>query len=131
MPEVNPKEVAILAMARSSWYVRKDNKFFPSDRLTTNLSKEDVERACLARFLETYPEVKLTQPLVKEVFSQAIVKRHRQLDQFYGKLFAINSPTLRFYINAHGNCVSKSVNRPLHVARTCICGQTQETQWSA
>lgn len=80
-PRVNPEHVAILSRAVASWYVRKDNKFYPSDRLTTKLSKEDVERACINRMVAGFPEIKLTQPLVTEVFTKTIVKRHTQLDQ--------------------------------------------------
>ena len=80
-PHANPDHVVTLSRAVASWYVRKDNKFFPSDRLTTKLSKEDVERACLIRMAQEFPEIELTQPLVMEVFTQTIVKRHTQLDQ--------------------------------------------------
>lgn len=46
-PHANPEHVVTLSRAVASWYVRKDNKFYPFDRLTTKLSKEDVERARL------------------------------------------------------------------------------------
>jgi hypothetical protein len=78
---VDPEHVAILSRAVASWYVRKDNKFYPSDRLIAKLSKEDVERTCINRMVATFPEIKQNNELATQVFTQTIVKRHTQLDQ--------------------------------------------------
>ena len=80
-PQLDAEQATKLSRAVASRYVRRDNKFYPSDRLTTKLSKEDVERACLVRMTQEFPEIELTQPLVTEVFARTIIKRHTQLDQ--------------------------------------------------
>lgn len=48
------EEVKKVAALISSWFVRMDGKFFEIDNLGVRLSKDDVERACLARLEEIY-----------------------------------------------------------------------------
>ena len=44
--------VAVLCAAISTWYVRRDEKFYDIDRLTVRLARSDVERACIRRIRE-------------------------------------------------------------------------------
>lgn len=73
--EVDPEIVSMLASEISKSFVRKDSKFFATNRLGTKLSEADVERACLTRFIREIPEIK-DAPTYKEAFERAIRKKH-------------------------------------------------------
>ncbi len=75
-PEEHAKQVAELSRAVGSWYVRRDSKFYDVHTLDKKLSKDDVHRACLHRFEETFPAIRLNPQLAKDVFQTAIDVRH-------------------------------------------------------
>jgi hypothetical protein len=70
-----------LTTAISSWFVRRDNKFYDLDNLGTALSKPDIQRVCLHRFSETFPDIKLSSALLREVFTRAIDVRTSSIAQ--------------------------------------------------
>jgi len=70
-------EIERLTAAISSWYVRRDSKFYDVDRPTVKLSKDDVERACLFRFVDAGTGIDLgNRELLKEAFHRAITQKH-------------------------------------------------------
>lgn len=68
--------IQILSQAVSSWYVRKDSKYFAVDRLNVKLSSEDVQRACIFRIKEEFGYLKPTPQIMKEVFKRTIEAKH-------------------------------------------------------
>jgi hypothetical protein len=69
--------VSALTRAISSWYVRRDSKFYDIDRPTVKLSKDDVQRACLHRLTEEFPGFDLKDgDVLKEAFHRAIEQKH-------------------------------------------------------
>lgn len=70
-----------LAKAVSSWFVRRDGKFYDIDNLNVALSKPDVQRICLYRIRDEYSEVELTSETLKAVFNLAIEKTHADQDR--------------------------------------------------
>ncbi|GGB87401.1 hypothetical protein GCM10011363_00040 [Marivita lacus] len=83
--EAQPKDdseevVQIISKAVSSWYVRKDSKYFAVDRLNVKLSMEDVQRSCVFRIKEEFGHLKPTREIMKEVFHLTIVKKHSDTD---------------------------------------------------
>jgi hypothetical protein len=68
--------VSFLCVQISSWYVRRDEKFFDVDRLGTRLSRTDVERGCIHRISETFPDCPVTSGVLKKLFDRAITSRH-------------------------------------------------------
>ncbi len=80
-PKDNNEEVIqIISKAVSSWYVRKDSKYFAVDRLNVKLSMEDVQRSCVFRIKEEFGHLKPTREIMKEVFDLTIVKKHSDTD---------------------------------------------------
>jgi len=78
-PEPTTEDVAIrnqIAKAVSSWFVRRDGKFYDIDNLNVALSKPDVQRVCLFRIRDEYPEIQLASETLKAVFNLAIEKTH-------------------------------------------------------
>ena len=72
----NPEHTQLLTAAVSSWFVRKDSKFFEVENITTKLSKDDVQRVCLHRFAEEFPEIPLDNIPLGEVFRRSIDLQH-------------------------------------------------------
>ncbi len=72
----NPAHVEILTEAVCGWFVRKDSKFFEVENLTTKLSQDDVQRICLHRFREEFPDIEVSIPTLREVFRRAIEQKH-------------------------------------------------------
>ena len=72
----NPEHVTALTTAVSSWFVRKDSKFYEIESLTTKLSKDDVQRICLHRFAEEFTELDFDNRTLGEVFRRAIDQKH-------------------------------------------------------
>ena len=71
MRDVEPAtNIDTLCRAVSSWYVRRDSKFYDIDNLTTKLSMIDVQRACIHRIGQAFPETPLTNDTLKEVLAQ-------------------------------------------------------------
>lgn len=72
------KQVIINMLIRSmcSWYVRRDSKYYSLDNLSRRLSKDDVQRACIFRFKEEYPDVEIDSDMLKEVFRTSIETKH-------------------------------------------------------
>ncbi len=79
--EYREEAVQRLSRAMSSWYVRKDGKYFSVDRLNVRLSKEDVQRACLQRFKEEFGDLKMDREILKGAFERAIEAKLLERDQ--------------------------------------------------
>lgn len=72
--------VKMISKAVSSWYVRKDSKYYEVERLNVKLSMEDVQRACIFRIQEGFGHLKPTRDTLKEVFQLTIDKKHSDAD---------------------------------------------------
>lgn len=72
-------DVEHLAGLISSWYVRRDSKFYDVDRPTAKLSKDDVQRACLVR-LAGDPCIG-DREVLKQAFARSIEQKHGALGQ--------------------------------------------------
>ena len=70
-----------LCKAVSSWYVRRDSKFYDIDNLTTKLSMIDVRRACIHRIGEQFSETPVTADTLKAVFKRTIDDQHNASDE--------------------------------------------------
>lgn len=73
--EYNDRDLTKAAELASSWFVRMDNKFYDIDQPTVRLSKTDIERMIINRLSEEWPELELTNELVKELFRRVITQR--------------------------------------------------------
>lgn len=71
--------VAILVNALCSWFVRKDSKYFDVENLGVKLSKDDVIQVALNRFAIEFGDLDIDRHILKEVFVQAIQKKHSVL----------------------------------------------------
>ncbi|MFC2982003.1 primase-helicase family protein [Roseicyclus marinus] len=60
----------------SSWFVRKDQKYFDIDLPDTPLSKADIERISLFRLYERYGPNYLNRETLSRAFRKAIDERH-------------------------------------------------------
>jgi hypothetical protein len=75
--DVAEEDVSTLTRAISSWYVRRDSKFYDVDHPTVKLSKDDVQRSCLVRFSDDFPGIDYSNRLLlKQVFYRAIDQKH-------------------------------------------------------
>ncbi len=70
-----------LSRAVSTWYVRKDSKFYDVENLTTKLSKDDVIRTCMHRLGEEMPHLKLDYQALRDVFRRVIDQKHADPSQ--------------------------------------------------
>ena len=70
-----------LSKAISSWYVRKDSKYYAVDRLNVKLSKDDVKQACLVRIEEEYGEMYRDAAILKEAFRRTMEAKHYDREQ--------------------------------------------------
>lgn len=77
----NERKEKIEEMARlvSSWFVRKDSKFFDIKRMGVKLSRDDVERASLRR-LDQQQKGEIDPGIVKAAFHRAIIAKHTDPD---------------------------------------------------
>lgn len=73
--------VSELSKAVSSWYVRKDSKYYDVDRLNVKLSKDDVQQACLLRISEQSGSEMPCSDVLKEVFRRTMVAKHFDREQ--------------------------------------------------
>ncbi|GGO61723.1 hypothetical protein SAMN05444398_11758 [Roseovarius pacificus] len=73
--------VSALSTAISSWYVRKDSKYFAVDRLNVKLSKDDVQHACLIRIKEEYGKMYCEPAILKDVFRRTFEAKHFDREQ--------------------------------------------------
>ncbi len=80
--EVN-EQVQTLAKAYGDQFVRRDNKFFDVEKLGAPLSRNDVERMILNRVRDEYPEVPLSNELMKALFNLLIVEQHTDADRSF------------------------------------------------
>jgi hypothetical protein len=60
----------------SSWFVRKDQKYFDIDLPQTPMSKSDIERVSLIRLNQRYGSNYLTREILNRAFRKAIDERH-------------------------------------------------------
>ena len=65
-----------MAALISSWYGRKDQKYFDIDRPNTPLSKTDIERVSLNRLSKRFAGVDLSDAVLRGAFRKAIEERH-------------------------------------------------------
>ncbi len=69
-------QLTTICQLSSSWFVRQDNKFYSVDRPTVKLSKSDVESIILYRLAEEFPNIELSNELVRGMFRRIIAERH-------------------------------------------------------
>jgi len=62
-----------IAMIVSSWYVKKDRKYYDINRLGVPLSQADVQQSITHRAKEAFPANKLDQPTLKDLFRTVFV----------------------------------------------------------
>ena len=74
--EERQANIDMLIRSVSSWYVRRDSKYYSLDNLSRKLSKDDVQRACIFRFREKHPDVTIDNDMIKEVFRTSIDAKH-------------------------------------------------------
>jgi Family of unknown function (DUF5906) len=72
----NPEHVKLLTKAVARWYVRRDSKYYDVDNLTTKLSKDDVQRSCLHRFADEFPDMEPNRLTIAETFRRAFDQKH-------------------------------------------------------
>ena len=72
----DPEDFERLVHAVSSWYVRRDGKYYDVDRPAVKLSKDDVIRASLVRFGQEFPDAEFTPELTRDVFRTVIDRKH-------------------------------------------------------
>ncbi len=75
------RNAARLCRSVSSWYVRRDSKFYDVHVLDKKLSKDDVQRACLYRFKEAHPDIPMSPALIRDVFKTSIDLKHTTVAQ--------------------------------------------------
>lgn len=61
-----------LAQAMSEWFVRSNNGYFSVENPSQRRSKSDVEQTSLQRFRKHFPDIELSNELVRDVFNLAI-----------------------------------------------------------
>jgi hypothetical protein len=78
-----PNEEAITALSSylAKAYVRRDNRFFHVNNPGNPISAEDVRRISLNVFKHDFPEIELSNSLVKAVFERAIGAKHTDSNQ--------------------------------------------------
>ena len=123
-PEPTTEDIATrnqLAKAVSSWFVRRDGKFYDIDNLNVALSKPDVQRVCLYRICDEYPEIPLTSEVLKAVFTLAIEKTHADQDRsiavWNGRRQCLPTNPQRI-IHVRGEAVINTWNRPAYRERS-------------
>lgn len=77
------REEAVQAISKaiSSWYVRRDSKYYAVDRLNVKLSKDDVKNACLIRIREEFDQMYCKPEILREVFRRTIEAKHFDREQ--------------------------------------------------
>lgn len=78
--EPNEKDVTELTKAISSWFVRKDGKFYDVNRTGNKLSRPDIERMCILRLNQRQPQI-TSELVVKAALRRAIETRHNDPEQ--------------------------------------------------
>ena len=62
-------------------FVRRNNAFYSIKSPTVSVNASDVKRLALMQFKKYFPEVELTQELVRDVFKHAIDEHHNDEEQ--------------------------------------------------
>ncbi|MCF1711163.1 DUF5906 domain-containing protein [Tabrizicola sp. J26] len=70
-----------LTVALCSWFVRRDGKYYAIDNLSAAISKPDVKIVALQRFRKEFPDVPLSNELLKAVFTRALEQTHTDEEQ--------------------------------------------------
>ena len=65
-----------LTRALCTWFVRRDGKYYSVTNPNVSLSRPDVRQIACARFEEEYPDIALSNALLKAVFARAIEQTH-------------------------------------------------------
>lgn len=68
--------VTTLSKAVSSWYVRRENHFYSVRNPSSSINQSDLQRACLFRIRDEFPEFEFDKEVLKRVFSKSIEARH-------------------------------------------------------
>ncbi|MFY0692611.1 MAG: hypothetical protein JXR14_11895 [Paracoccaceae bacterium] len=75
------EDLARVSKALSSWYVRRDGKYFELENLFTTLSRKDVERAGFLRIRQEFPELRSPVPVMSAAFDRVIEELHDDPEQ--------------------------------------------------
>lgn len=73
--------ISMVAGLVSSWFVRKDQKYFDAASPEQAFSKSDIERVCLHRLSQRFDREQLTHDVLREAFRRAIDQRHSDPNQ--------------------------------------------------
>ncbi len=77
--DVSPQD--LLCKAVASWFVRKENRFYDIQRWNASINANDLQRTCIHRFRNQFPDVTITNELLRDVFSKAIEAKHNDPTQ--------------------------------------------------
>ena len=73
--------VSEVASLISTWFVRKDQKYFDAANPEQAFSKTDIERVSLFRLSRRFDREQLTENVLREAFRRAIEQRHSDPSQ--------------------------------------------------
>lgn len=83
--QVNDEEYeatkAMLCKHMAASFVRRNNAFYSIESPSASVNSSDVKRLALRRFKNFFPDVELTQDLVRDVFKHAIDEHHNDEEQ--------------------------------------------------
>lgn len=68
MTDIDENHRRVLSRAIASWFVRKDSKYYRTDAIGAALSKPDIQQASVHRIRSEFPDIPLTQDLLRAVF---------------------------------------------------------------
>lgn len=79
---MTPTEVtAFLSKQVSTWFVRSQNHFFDVDRINSGLPQPHLQKICVQRIAQKFPELEITNEILKEVFQRVITETHTDPEQ--------------------------------------------------
>lgn len=78
---MNEENIAKLAGHIATNFVRRNNAYYSTATPTASLNASDVKRLALRQFKQQFPEVELTQPLVRRVFQHSMEEYHNDETQ--------------------------------------------------
>ena len=79
---VEANTISEVAGLISSWFVRKDQKYFDAANPEQAFSKTDIERVSLFRLSQCFDQEKLTDGILREAYRRAIEERHSDPSQY-------------------------------------------------
>lgn len=79
---MTPTEVTtFLSKQVSTWFVRSQNHFYDVDRINAALPQPHLQKICVQRIAQRFPELEITNEILKEVFQRVITETHTDPEQ--------------------------------------------------